>query len=661
MKSVLFGRASRGLRRSLKLFFCLCLPLLFAFATPTAAQQVGFTQRGASIDEATQYGRKGGKILAEVASNPLTPTLENTVITLEIVASGSTATRGVDYEMSSLECTVGVANICHIPFTVKYTDNCELDETVVLRITDLSSGDDIDPARNTFTITILEALDDSARIPGNYRGSRYAREKCTADGIDWSQNNTPLSQGTNLKSQDDQDNLHVEQGGTSDSTDSGNTQLADYSALKATVRGYADETQHGADHVSRWKRALAGLGDGDAIAEGYTPMTADEAQDMADAYTASRWNPIVEALTDLESRHAAEPEPEPDPPPPPPAPELSLSAGSAVDEGGGASFTIHADAAPASDVTVSVTVAQSGDWLASPGAGTRTVTLAAGATSASLAVATVNDSADEPDGSVSVTLDSGAGYTVASSPNDTASVAVRDDDDPPAAIVIGACVSVAQWDTVNGYYDSNANRSPNYGVNWYRVLIAYHRDRTDRTMPAWTGSTTEPATAFTAKEAEDEEAVWSGWTPVREVLECLEKTYGSSTDSAIGGIPTVGQSGEVGTANPGEARERNRWNPQTAPGGFGPDALPDFAAGSCVSPRLRSEAAARAGETWRGAAHVERWLRVAQTFTGGANDATVVTPAEANFHAAAGQPGWLPVADALRCMEQQSLREAMSR
>ncbi len=460
--------------------------------------------------------------------------------------------------------------------------------------------------------------------------------------------------------------------GSSDSTDSveddGGTETSntprqpDYSALKDTVRGYAEETQHGDEHVSRWKRALAGLGDEDAIAEGYTPMTADEAQDMADTYSAGRWNPIVEALTDLESRQTAEPEPEPEPDP---IPALSLSGGSAVDEGASASFTIHADPAPASDVTVSVTVAQSGDWLDSPGAGTRAVTLAAGATTASLAVATVNDSADEPDGSVSVTLDTGTGYTVASSPNDTASVTVRDDDDPPPpppAIAQGTCVSVAQWNTVKGYYDSNANRSPNYGANWYRVLIAYQQDRGDQTLPDWEGATAEPAAAFTAAAAGTEESKWVGWTPVRIVLQCLEKTYGGiSTDSVIGGVPPMGQSGEVGTANPDGAMKRNRWNPETGPGGFEPDALMDFAAGSCVSPRLRSEAAARANETWRGPAHVERWLRVGQTFSGGANDATVVTPAEAGFHAAAGQPGWLPVADALRCMEQQSLREAMSR
>ena len=327
-------------------------------------------------------------------------------------------------------------------------------------------------------------------------------------------------------------------GGSTDTT----LQQPDYSALRATVRGYAEETQHGDEHVNRWKRALAGLGDGDAIAEGYTPMTADEAQDMADAYSASRWDPIVEALTDLESRQTKEPEPEP-------IPELSLSSGSAVDEGANASFTIHAHPAPASGVTVSVTVSQSGDYLDSPGAGARTVTLATGAATASLAVATVNDSADEPDGSISVSIDSGAGYTVAPS-NHTASVTVRDDDDPPPpAPTIGACVSVSQWDTVKGYYDSNAYRSPNYGANWYRVLIAYHEDRSDKTLPAWVGSTSKPSSAFTVKEAEQGETVWSGWTPVRKVLKCLEDENSQSFVPLLPGSSNPAYGGVVRFVN----------------------------------------------------------------------------------------------------------------
>ena len=439
----------------------------------------------------------------------------------------------------------------------------------------------------------------------------------------------------------------------------------------STVAGYYDSNANRPpNYGANWYRVLiayrrAYLEKAPPDWEGATarptaPYTVSEAEDGEEVW--SGWTPVREVLECLEKPQTPAPQPEPPPPPPLPDPELSLSAGTAVEEGTGASFMIHADAAPAADLTVSVAVAQSGDWLDSPGAGTRAVTLAAGATTASIDVATINDSVDEPDGSVSVTLGSGAGYTVAASPHDTATVAVRDDDDPPPAIPVGSCVGVPQWKTVKGYYDANADRSPNYGANWYRVLIAYRRDRGDQTLPAWTGQTAEPATAFTAKEAEDEETVWSGWTPVRGVLECLERTYGgTSTSSVIGATPDTGPSGEVGTANPDPASEGNRWNPQTVPGGFEPDVMPDFAAGSCVSPRLRSEATARARETWRGAAHVERWLRVARTFSGGANDATVVTPAEAGFHAAADQPGWLPVADALRCMERQSLREALSR
>ena len=59
------------------------------------------------------------------------------------------------------------------------------------------------------------------------------------------------------------------------------------------VISYAAETHHGADHVNRWYRVLAAF---DAI----TPMSVSEAQDMADKYSPSRWNPIVAALKTLQ-------------------------------------------------------------------------------------------------------------------------------------------------------------------------------------------------------------------------------------------------------------------------------------------------------------------------------------------------------------------------
>ena len=88
-----------------------------------------------------------------------------------------------------------------------------------------------------------------------------------------------------------------------------------------------------------------------------------------------------------------------------------------------------------------------------------------------------------------------------------------------------ACVDDAKWKTVADYYDHNATRSPNYGANWYRVLIAYRLEDPERALPTWEGATSQPTTRYTASEATDGESVWSGWTPVREVLECLEKAF----------------------------------------------------------------------------------------------------------------------------------------
>ena len=86
-----------------------------------------------------------------------------------------------------------------------------------------------------------------------------------------------------------------------------------------------------------------------------------------------------------------------------------------------------------------------------------------------------------------------------------------------------SCVNDAKWNLVARYYDSNANRAPNYGANWYRVLIAYQGEDPERTLPVWEGSTARPTTPYTAGEATEGEALWFGWTPVRRVLDCLEE------------------------------------------------------------------------------------------------------------------------------------------
>ena len=116
-----------------------------------------------------------------------------------------------------------------------------------------------------------------------------------------------------------------------------------------------------------------------------------------------------------------------------------------------------------------------------------------------------------------------------------ASVLVRDNPPPPPppsdpAPSPSSCVGDEQWGTVAGYYNSNRSKSPNYGANWYRVLIAYQGEDPERTLPTWTGATAKPTTAYTVKEAEDGEKKWSGWTPVRKVLECLKRSQQTSVE-----------------------------------------------------------------------------------------------------------------------------------
>ncbi len=110
-----------------------------------------------------------------------------------------------------------------------------------------------------------------------------------------------------------------------------------------------------------------------------------------------------------------------------PLPEVSIAAGPAVTEGGSATFTLTAAPAPAADLAVAVAVSQSGAVAQPSALGARTVTIAAGTASAAFTVATVDDTADEPDGTVRAALAAGAGYTVGTASG--AAVAVADNDE----------------------------------------------------------------------------------------------------------------------------------------------------------------------------------------------------------------------------------------
>ena len=120
--------------------------------------------------------------------------------------------------------------------------------------------------------------------------------------------------------------------------------------------------------------------------------------------------------------------------PPPDTPAVTIAAGtSPVTEGGAATFTVTATPAPAADLPVAVTVTTAGDYGVTAGSQTVTIDTTGSAT---LTLATTGDATDEPDGSVTVTVTDGSGYTVGDPASDT--VAVRDDDVPVVTIAADA-------------------------------------------------------------------------------------------------------------------------------------------------------------------------------------------------------------------------------
>ena len=101
--------------------------------------------------------------------------------------------------------------------------------------------------------------------------------------------------------------------------------------------------------------------------------------------------------------------------PPPQTPVVRIDAGAAINEGGIATFTLTAAPPPASPLTVQVQVTQTGDFAQGGQTGTRNATIGTGGTG-TLTVVTVNDSVDEPNGSLTAAVQTGTGYTPAPLP-----------------------------------------------------------------------------------------------------------------------------------------------------------------------------------------------------------------------------------------------------
>ena len=181
--------------------------------------------------------------------------------------------------------------------------------------------------------------------------------------------------------------------------------------LITLVRSYHDGNKHRADYSHNWFRVLIAFGA--ETSDTLEPFTAAEARQSEQIW--SGWSPVREELERLEAETAqcggA-----------PSVPSVSVTGGSGVTEGAAATFTVTATPAPGAAITVNVRVSSVGGYAT---AATRTVIIPTTG-SATLSVATIGDSLDEADGSVTVTVTAGTGYTVGSS--SAATVTVSDDD-----------------------------------------------------------------------------------------------------------------------------------------------------------------------------------------------------------------------------------------
>ena len=212
------------------------------------------------------------------------------------------------------------------------------------------------------------------------------------------------------------------------------TDCVSFGVLNLAIHYYDFNKGDWPDYGSTWRRVLITFGR--LQDPNLKPMTGVEARKGEAEW--SGWKPIREAIECIEAAN---------PPPPPVAiPEVSITKGSDITEGGKAIFTLTATPKQSAEFYVSLTVTQSGTF--SSATGTRNVTIHESGT-AVLEIATDDDSSDEPNGNITVTLNTGVAYTL--SPTTKASINVADNDDPPAPRTTGTpTIDIADAASVEG-------------------------------------------------------------------------------------------------------------------------------------------------------------------------------------------------------------------
>ena len=137
-------------------------------------------------------------------------------------------------------------------------------------------------------------------------------------------------------------------------------------------------------------------------------------------------------------------------------PTVSIAAVGDVTEGSDAVFNLTVSPAPGTGESISVSydLAQTGDFVTAADVGTGKTVSVDDSGTAKITVATVGDSVDETDGSLTATLVAGTGYVIAAAPDNAATVNISDDED--TLVTLSAGTNVTEGDkatvtaTING-------------------------------------------------------------------------------------------------------------------------------------------------------------------------------------------------------------------
>lgn len=203
-------------------------------------------------------------------------------------------------------------------------------------------------------------------------------------------------------------------------------------------------------------------------------------------------------------------------------PTVGINArNTSINEGTIASWIINTSEAISTPLTINVTVSQVGSYVAAGNLGNKSVVLPANAARVDYDVPTIDDSTDESDGSVTVALRAGTGYTVTTAVTSSRTINIRDNDEPapalPSITVTRVRASVTEGSPANFVVRASTSPASPITIN---VTVSQ------------TGSHANPA--FIG----DNTATLSGTSAVYSV-----STVDDSTDEADGSITLTIKSG----------------------------------------------------------------------------------------------------------------------